>query len=79
MLIFKDPSELCLPIYEPFVPTFNADVVYSLPNVISAEADIDVNAPVVAVVAPTVPLIFIDAVPVKFVLKKVGAAPLLIL
>ena len=37
-----------------------------------------VNLPVVAVVAPTVPLMLSDAVPVKFVPKNVGAAPLLI-
>jgi len=44
-------------------------------DVIAPEADTVVNAPVVAVVAPTVPLMLIDAVPVKLVTVPLLGVP----
>ena len=44
-------------------------------EVITPEADTVVNAPVVAVVAPTVPLMLIEAVPVRFVTVPLDGVP----
>ncbi len=44
-------------------------------RVVAPDADSVVNAPAAAVVAPTVPLIFIDAVPVRFVTTPLLGVP----
>ncbi len=44
-------------------------------RVVAPDADSVVNAPVEAVVAPTVPLIFIEAVPVRFVTTPLLGVP----
>jgi hypothetical protein len=57
-----------------------APVTASAPEFTAASVDVPdadsvVNAPVEAVVAPTVPLIFIEAVPVKFVTTPLLGVP----
>ena len=55
--------------------TVNGAVPVATVEVITPEADIVVNAPVVAVVAPTVPLMLIEAVPVRLVTVPLLGVP----
>jgi hypothetical protein len=55
--------------------TVNGAVPVATVDVITPVADMVVNAPVFAVVAPTVPLILMDAVPVKLVTVPLLGVP----
>ena len=55
--------------------TVNGAVPVETVDVIAPDAEIVVNAPVVAVVAPTVPLMLIEAVPVRLVTVPLLGVP----
>lgn len=55
--------------------TVNGAVPVAMVDVMTPDAEIVVNAPVVAVVAPTVPLMLIEAVPVRFVTVPLLGVP----
>ena len=55
--------------------TVNGAVPVATVDVTTPEAEMVVNAPVVAVVAPTVPLMLMDAVPVRFVTVPLLGVP----
>jgi hypothetical protein len=55
--------------------TVNGAVPVANVEVITPVAEMVVNAPVLAVVAPTVPFILIEAVPVKFVTTPLAGVP----
>ena len=55
--------------------TVNGAVPVATVDVITPEADTVVNAPVVAVVAPTVPLMLMEAVPVRLVTVPLLGVP----
>ena len=55
--------------------TVNGAVPVTTVEVMTPDAEIVVNAPVVAVVAPTVPLMLMEAVPVRFVTVPLLGVP----
>ena len=55
--------------------TVNGAVPVATVEVITPDAEMVVNAPVVAVVAPTVPLMLMEAVPVKLVTVPLLGVP----